>query len=90
MQAIDAYIAGMQYTLRNIPHAIYRALRDRAERDGTTLNEATIAALTQALGFGEAPIRYRTLGALAGTWQEDQEFDEAIEHQDTIDPSLWH
>ena len=87
--ADGAYNAGMQYTLRNIPPALDQALRDRAKREGTSLNEAAVAALARALGLETTPVRCRSLEALAGTWQEDAEFDEAIEDQHAIDPDLW-
>jgi hypothetical protein len=31
----------------------------------------------------------RDLGDVAGTWQDDPEFDEAIADQDTIDEEMW-
>ena len=89
MQATHAYIAGMQYTLRNIPPAMDRALRDRAKRDGMSLNEAAVTALARALGLDSKPVRNRSLADLAGTWQDDPEFDEAIQDQHSIDRDLW-
>jgi plasmid stability protein len=89
MQATHAYIAGMQYTLRNIPPALDQALRDRAKRDGTSLNEAAITALARALGLDAKPVRVRSLVDLAGTWQDDPEFDEVIQDQHSIDRDLW-
>ena len=87
--ASNAYIAGMQYTLRNVPPALDRALRALAEKEGRSLNETAIAALGQALGLGAESVRYRALEDLAGTWQDDGEFDSAIQDQHTIDPDLW-
>lgn len=89
MQANHAYIAGMQYTLRNVPAPLDRALRALAKREGKSLNEMTLSTLARALGLGAEPVRYRSLADLAGTWQDDCEFDAAIEDQHSIDADLW-
>ncbi|MGQ0813226.1 MAG: FitA-like ribbon-helix-helix domain-containing protein [Gemmatimonadota bacterium] len=79
----------MQYTLRNIPAAIDRALRAVARREGKSLNEVAIRALARAVGVAEEPVRYRDLRDLAGTWQEDSEFDTVRSAHDRIDASIW-
>jgi hypothetical protein len=79
----------MQYTLRNIPPALDRALRTLARREGKSLNEVALRALARAVGLGDDPVRHRDLGDLAGTWQEDPEFDAALRDQDQIDETLW-
>ena len=79
----------MQYTLRNIPPALDRALRALARREGKSLNEIAIRALARAVGLGDAPVRQRDLGDLAGTWHEDPEFDAVLAEHDVIDESLW-
>ncbi len=79
----------MQYTIRNIPRAVDRALRMLARREGKSLNEVAIRALTRALGIAEEPLRHRNLHDLAGTWQEDPQFDTALRESDRIDESLW-
>ncbi len=89
MQAIVAYTAGMQYTLRNVPSAVDRALRALARRDGKSLNEAAIEALARALGYGAEPIRFRSLEDLTGTWQPDDEFDAVLAEQHRIDEFPW-
>ncbi len=89
MQAMSDYIAYMQYTLRNIPPALDRALRERAKREGKSLNEVAVRALARALGFAEEAVRHRSLQDLRGSWVDDSEFDTALEEQDVIDESLW-
>ncbi len=78
-----------QYTVRNVPSSIDRELRERAKRTTKTLNEVTIEALRRGLGFSNDEVVYDDLDDLAGTWQDDEAFDEAIADQDQIEPNLW-
>lgn len=89
LPAARAYIAGMQYTLRGVPPEVDRALRDRARREGISLNQAAVEALVRALGLGDRPVRHRSLDALRGTWYEDPDFERAVAEQHRIDESLW-
>src|SRR5689334_2037773 len=50
--APDAYDAGMQYTLRNIPQKLDKALRQRARLERKSLNQILIDLLRQAVGIG--------------------------------------
>lgn len=79
----------MQYTLRDIPPAVDAELRRRAKAEGRSLNTVAIEALIRGAGLGEAPVRQRDLGDIAGTWQEDPDFDQAIAEQDQVDERLW-
>jgi len=79
----------MQYTLRDIPPLLDSELRRRAKREGKSLNAVVIEALVQGAGLGETPSRQRDLSDVAGTWQEDGDFDDAIADQDRIDERLW-
>jgi plasmid stability protein len=79
----------MQYTLRNVPPAVDRALRAIARREGRSLNDVALGALARAVGLTDEMVRHRDLSDLAGTWQEDPEFDAALADQDTIDEALW-
>jgi len=79
----------MQYTLRNIPEALDKALREKARRDGKSLNQVAIEALSRALGVGPEAVPYRDLSDIAGTWVEDPEMDQVLEAQRQIDAELW-
>jgi len=79
----------MQYTLRNIPKYLDDLLRRRAREENKSLNEVAIEALKRAFGLAGQAIKHRDLAELAGTWQEDPEFDDALEAQRTIDQELW-
>ena len=79
----------MQYTLRDIPPILDMELRRRARSAGKSLNAVAIEALVRGAGLGEAPIQQRDLGDIAGSWQEDPEFDEAIAEQNQVEERLW-
>jgi hypothetical protein len=79
----------MQYTLRKIPPIVDLELRRRAKAEGKSLNTVAIEALVRGSGVSKSPIRRRDLGDIAGTWQEDREFDEAVTDQDRVDEQLW-
>ena len=78
-----------QYTIRNVPEAIDRELRERAKRKGITLNDAAVEALKRGLGVAETNVVYGDLDDLIGTWKRDGEFDRAIEEQDKVDEDAW-
>jgi plasmid stability protein len=79
----------MQYTIRNISTVVDRALRERARREGKSLNEVAIEALARGLDVEGHPVRRRDLGAIAGSWVRDREIDRALDEQRRIDPDLW-
>ena len=80
-------------TLRQLPDAVARLIRRKAESEGLSLNRAVIAVLEERLG----PVRPRTeprhhdLDPLAGVWSdaEARAFDRALAAQRAIDPELW-
>ncbi len=79
----------MQYTLRNVPRRVDATLRRKAKEEAKSLNEAALEALMMGAGLAEEPITFHDLDVLAGTWQEDAEFDRAIAAQDKVDARLW-
>jgi plasmid stability protein len=79
----------MQYTIRNIPDHVDRALRRRAEREGKSLNEVATEALARGLDLEGQVVRRRDLSSIAGSWVRDREVDRALEEQRKIDPDLW-
>lgn len=78
-----------QYTLRDIPLALDRALRERAEQEGKSLNQVAREALKRGVGLPDAQQLWDDLDHLVGSWQDDPAFDEAIKQQDTVDPQAW-
>jgi hypothetical protein len=87
--ACNAYIECMQYTLRNISPTLDRELRRRAREQGVSLNAVALEALARGAGVADESVQKRTLRDLAGTWQEDATFDQALREQDAIDRDLW-
>ena len=83
------YAVCMQYTLRDVPPPLDAELRRRAKAEGKSLNTVALEALIRGTGLSEAPVRHRDFSDIAGTWQEDSEFDHAIAEQDQIDERLW-
>lgn len=78
-----------QYTLRNVPQKVDRALRRAAREAGKSLNQTALEILEGALGVGGKPGRRRDLTDLAGTWKEDRETAAALADQRRIDPEDW-
>jgi len=79
----------MQYTIRNIPRSLDRALRLKSRKEGKTLDQVVIEMLERGLQANERPAKFRDLDDLAGTWVEDPQFDRAIAEQDQIHPDDW-
>ena len=79
----------MQYTLRNIPRKLDKALRAKAKAERKSLNQVVIEALQTGLGLNGEPRKYRDLSDIAGTWVDDPEFDAIMKEQDQIDPEMW-
>jgi hypothetical protein len=80
-------------TLRNLPPALARAIRRRADEDGTSLARAVIALLEERLRLsGPAQRRvYHDLDELAGSWTDEEAaaFEGALADQRRIDTGLW-
>ena len=84
-----AYNRCMQYTIRNVPETLDKALRRLARDRGKSLNEVAIEALARGSGVIGKPDRQRDLADIAGTWRKDPAFDSALDAQDTIDEEMW-
>jgi hypothetical protein len=78
----------MQYTLRNVPPELDRALKARAKQLGKSVNQFAVEALARSVG---QPIRVRTLRRMPGKWskKEAAEFDAFLSEHRAIDEELW-
>lgn len=81
----------IQYTIRNIPPAVDKVIRNRAKRKGKSFNSTVIDALTlQTLGGIHIDEAHQEIfNRLQGANTLDKEFDRAIKDQSNIDNSLW-
>lgn len=80
-------------TLRNLPPAVERTIRQRAKQKGVSINKVVTSLLQEHLGEAEKrPVRrYHDLDELAGRWnkQEADTFDQVLAKQRAIDPEMW-
>jgi hypothetical protein len=67
----------MVISLRNIPPEIEDAIRERSQRDGISLNKATVALLEAAI---QRPSRKTDFEEFLGVWGQGEasEFDRAL------------
>ncbi len=79
----------MQYTVRGIPEELDAAMRERARREGKSLNEVAVAALAEGIGLGDEPVVRRDLADIVGTWKREAAVEKALAAQDEVDESLW-
>ncbi len=86
---MKAHNACMQYTVRNVPAEVDRALKRRARREGKSLNAIALEALEGAAGLSPVGAKRRAFMDLVGTWKKDPEFEAAVADQRRIDADLW-
>jgi hypothetical protein len=90
-----AYYAGMkkrravQYTIRGVSSALDRCLREKASREGRSLNDTALSLLERGLEMSADTVRSADLDDLAGSWIDDPAFDDAVEQLHRIEPELW-
>ena len=77
----------VQFTVRGVPGQVEKALKRKAAISGKSLNKVLVEALSHEAGL-EQELVYRDLDPLAGTWEDDPDFDEALRAQDQVDPAL--
>jgi hypothetical protein len=78
-----------QYTIRNVPPRLDRALRTKAAERGVSLNTLVLQALAAETGQAAAPRTYDDLDDLFGTWVEDEAVDRALAEQRQVEPRDW-
>ena len=78
----------MQYTIRNIPPELDRALKARAKKLGKSVNQVALDALARSVGQA---IKRRNLREMPGAWSKGEaaEFDRFLEQDRQIDDELW-
>jgi hypothetical protein len=80
-------------TVRNLPPAVARAVREKARKEKLSLNKAVVRLLEEATGV-ERPsgkVVHHDLDHLAGSWTEAEyrRVSAALREQRKIDPEMW-
>ncbi len=78
-----------QYTIRNVPPGLDRALRAKATARGVSLNTLLVEALAAGAGLTTEPKLYDDLDDLLGSWVRDKAVDRALSAQRQVDPKDW-
>ncbi len=81
--------ARTQYTIRNVPRPVDRALRSRAAERGLSLNAVLLEVLTSAAAVAKEPRMHDDLDHLIGSWVHDPETDRALDAQRKVDLRDW-
>lgn len=80
-------------TVRNLPPAVAKAVKEKARNEKLSLNKAVVRLLEEATGTGTMTRRvvHHDLDRFFGTWtrEEADAFDEALAEQRQIDPEMW-
>jgi len=80
-------------TIRGIDEETAKALKEKAKKEGMSLNAIVLKTIRASLGF-EKPKRrksYDDLDYLAGTWcdEDSAEFNKNIAETEKIDEEMW-
>ncbi len=78
-----------QYTIRNIPPRVHRALRKKAAERGVSLNTLLVQTLEAEAGERAEPQEHHDLDDLFGSWVHDKAVDRALAEQRKVDPKDW-
>jgi hypothetical protein len=83
-------------TLRDLSPEVARAVRERARKDGLSLNRTVARLLEEATGHAGLPApagrtRRHDLDDFGGRWskKEADAFDRFLAEHRTIDPEIW-
>jgi hypothetical protein len=78
----------MQYTIRNVPPALDRALKARAKQLGKSVNQLAVEVLARSIG---QPVQRRNLRGMPGRWtkKDAADFDAFMSDHRRIDDELW-
>ena len=79
----------MQYTIRNIPKDVDRALRKRAKAEKKSMNQVALDALRAGAGLNGEVQRRTDLEWFFGSGPLEPAVLKAIEEQDVVHPDDW-
>ncbi len=78
-----------QYTIRNVPPRVHRALAKKAAERGVSLNLLVVQALEAEAGLRPEVKVWTDLDDLFGSWVHDPAVDRALAGQRQVDPKDW-
>jgi hypothetical protein len=78
----------MTISLRNLPPEVEKAIEETSEREGISLNRATIRLLEASL---HKPAKNSDFDEFFGVWSKEEAdvFDEALSQMRQVDPADW-
>ena len=80
-------------TLRGVDDRMAKALKEKAKKDGNSVNATLIKILRESLGMEKKKrnIVYDDLDHLAGTWtnKDYKEFSKKIADFEVVDKKMW-
>ena len=80
-------------TIRGIDNEIAKVLKEKAKKEGTSINTNLLKTIRAALGLEKKKraIVYDDLDYLAGTWNEKDylEFQKKIADFEVVDEKMW-
>jgi plasmid stability protein len=81
----------MQYTIRQVPKAVDKALRAKAKAEGKSMNQVAVEALKCGLGICDDDEPKRDLSFMKGTLtpEDAKAMDEARQLFEKIDEDAW-
>lgn len=79
----------IQYTIRNIPPAVDRVIRKRAQSSGKSFNQTVVELLTLQTFGTTKPKPENDFDWLFNRQTLDDTFDEAVKDMSRVDEKLW-
>ena len=80
-------------TVRGIDEKTAEALKEKAEREGSSVNALTLRLLRESLGLEKRKrsVTYSDLDHLAGTWNKEDaaEFEQNTAVFERVDEEMW-
>jgi hypothetical protein len=78
----------MTISLRNLPPEVEKAIAETSEREGISLNRATIRLLEASL---HKPAKNSDFDEFFGVWSKEEAdvFDKAVSQMRQVDPADW-
>ena len=80
-------------TLRGIDEKMAEALKERAQKEGTSINAVTLRLIRESLGLDKRKrnVIHNDLDHLAGTWSQEEvaEFERNTAVFEKVDEEIW-